>query len=92
MFEIQHILVVSTAHITEEVAESLAQDELPIIVYSKDQYGFFIFVPEQFEHERDSRLPPCLQDIIELAKSQGTAWIMLDRDAEPSEALTQYSW
>ncbi|WP_213428280.1 MULTISPECIES: hypothetical protein [Paenibacillus] len=46
------MLTLSTAHITEEISGMLSDDALPLIVYPKDEYGFFMLVPEEGPGQR----------------------------------------
>ncbi|WP_268626968.1 hypothetical protein [Paenibacillus alvei] len=91
--EVNQMLTLSTAHITEGACMLLEADSLPLIVYPKDVYGFFIVVPEEDEiADEKLSIPECLLDILAFAEKQGVDWIMLDCDAEPLYDLPIYDW
>lgn len=88
----EKMMVVSTVHVTEKICEALSNDELPLIVYPKAEYGFFICVPTEEDHYSDSEVPLPLKEIIDLAQSQEYDWIMLDRDAPACRDLPCFEW
>ena len=89
---IERMLVLSTAHITQQTSELLAADAMgELVVYPKNGYGFFVLVPTE-ESQTVSDCTEDLQACMALAKESGCQWLMLDRDAETIETLPTYDW
>lgn len=94
--EISKMLTLSTAHITEQTAIGLekatksAEPDLDLCVYTKEGYGFFIHIPDDWQDGRN--IPPDLRDCMELADSHNCKWLCLDRDGDVTEKLQVYVW
>lgn len=98
MIETQHMLVLSTAHISQKTADALtANDETDQIVYypkiAKTQdtteiLGWFIPVPP----DSITDYPADLQAIMQFAKRLNCTWVMLDRDANAVSNLPIFDW
>lgn len=97
--EIHTIPVISTAHITREVAERLDsghQQWCACAVYH--DVGFFLYLDEPQPAEGDP-VPQCLLDIRDWrmklereGKLDNSRWVRLDCDADPAECLPTYDW
>lgn len=97
--EIHGIPVISTAHITREVASRLDsehQNWCACAVYR--DVGFFLFLDELPSTEEDP-VPQCLLDIRDWrmkleseGKLDNSRWVRLDCDADTVEGLTTYDW
>lgn len=89
-------LQLSTYHISmntkDWIDESLA-GILPITIYEKSIYGWFILVPQIKEDaDRLSQIPNDLRGIIEYALKQDCTWVMLDCDADTIPELPTFDW
>lgn len=100
---IEHMLVLSTAHITHEVAEALDErltaDANPdcyldteewadnLVFFPKCDYGWFIYVPD-----KNGDVPQSLAECFNLARANLCPWLMLDRDATVVSNLPAFYW
>ena len=84
------IPVISTAHITERVAQSIAEDGdgnewgVPAAAY---QHGFFLLSVADVEG-----YPPCLEGVAHWAAGQGFSMVRFDCDAPIVDGLVVYNW
>lgn len=94
---------ISTAHLTQEVAERLTTDgdKNPWLPCAAWEYGFFIYLADYDEHSRADgvELPQCLQDVgkwlaQQMAEMGDTlsGWVRFDADADRVDELPQYEW
>jgi hypothetical protein len=97
------IPVISTAHITLEVATRLdaENDRNPWCPCAAWSYGYFLYLDEP---EAGLTEPPqCLLDIRDWLRKQpmqvdgrlgtpGSCWVRLDSDAEKVDGLPTYDW
>lgn len=88
--EITKMLTVSTAHITKETADLLDCD-VSRVVYQKDDFGWFIHIPDDFDLE-EYDIPQELLKLIKFAKDIECDWLCLDCDAEALEYFETYEW
>lgn len=100
--ETSRMLVLSTAHITQETSQRLFdkcgdhltyddRDALPV-VFLKGEYGYLLpLIGEDDDRERWAAIPD-LAAIRTLAEANGCTWIMLDRDGEMVDELPSYDW
>lgn len=88
--EISKMLTISTAHIRKETPELLDDGIRYLIVYKKDEYGWFIFVPSY--ENNVSKAMPDLHRLLVFAKDMDCEWLCLDRDGEILEYLPIYKW
>lgn len=91
--EITKMLTLSTVHISKETAEMLdcieGRYDVPLIVFNKDDCGWFIHVSDGFEEENMSHdLKKCLL----FAKDLGCKWLCLDCDGEVLDYLEKFDW
>ena len=98
-------LVLSTAHLTEDVAAVLDQicdtpdnRERPSdptgtwadeVVSSPYRYGCWV---RPFLDADPAEFPPCLGGCIAYARQHGATWILFDRDEPPIDELPSYDW
>lgn len=91
--EITKMLTLSTAHITEETANKLNyelnNDVMFIAVYAKEDYGWFIYIPEDFE---EIDVPDDLMKLLLFAKDLNCGILCLDRDGEVFDYLEKFDW
>jgi len=85
-FEFARMLVISTAHITNQTCNSYLPDHRASC-YLKGDYGHFLHVSAP--HEGD---PDDLRDVLEMASKAGADWLMLDNDGPTLEGLPTYDW
>lgn len=97
--EIHSIPVISTGHLTQNVADMFTQqgDNNPWCACAVFQYGFFIFLDALEEGETEP--PKCLVDIRNWLRSleqaeviDNSRWLRLDSDGKKIEGLTFYEW
>ena len=96
--EIEKMITMSTAHITIDTNNMLIRASNPsctygLTVYLKDDYGFFVFVPdeEQFYTEGPN-IPEDLKQCLMTAKKHDCRWLCLDADGSEVEGLVVYEW
>lgn len=88
--EINKMLTISTAHISEETAKLLDKDEIGIPVFNKGNYGWFIFVPQYNDYV--SYIPKDLNHLLTFAKDCDCDWLCLDADGEILDYLETFVW
>lgn len=97
--EIHPLPVISTGHLTKEVAERLDAegDSNPWCPVATWEYGYFIFLDDLFAVLEEP--PQCLVDIrnwrMELEKRgvvDNSRWLRLDGDGSRVEELPYYEW
>lgn len=90
-FEIERILVATTAHITREEARKLDLGN-----YSRGDTGWLIYVNHPSDYR--SQIPEISQPseglagAIAQARALGCAYLLLDRDADALEGVPTYDW
>ena len=96
--QIERMITISTAHISEETEQLLIENaennHFGISVYSKDVYGFWIYVPNKLNNviDNNEKLPDDLWNCIMLAINNGCTWLCLDRDGEIVDGLETFDW
>lgn len=104
--ELQTLPVISTNHLTQEVAERLTAsgNKNPWCVCASWEHGFFLHLDdlEAAECEADP-MPQCLIDIRDWLRAKNLIctdgdrtfrgdWVRLDGDADPVDDLPSYDW
>ena len=84
---IEAMLVLSTAHLTEHTCK-VWLPEAQIAAYAKGEYGWFVHVPD----DEPEALPIDLGGCLALARGRACTWIMFDRDADITPALSVHDW
>jgi len=91
--EITKMLTVSTAHIMKNTPELLNDGIRGLVIYKKDEYGWFIFVPSyDKEYNNLSLIMPDLHRLLVFAKDMDCEWLCLDCDGEILEYFQTYKW
>ena len=97
-YEIDKMLTLSTAHITENTATLLANNikkDNPylknIAVYPKGDYGYFIYMIDEIS-ENDIRLPADLRTCLQYALDLKCTMLCFDRDGDIMSDLKEYNW
>ena len=86
--EINKMLTVSTAHISEETAELLDKD-ISIVAYQKGDYGWFIHIHDDCD---EYEIPKDLLKLLMFAKDLNCDWLCLDCDGDILDYLETYDW
>lgn len=93
--EIDRMLTVSTAHISGHTAAALNDngetDTLPVSVYRKAGFGWFVYYGGVPESQLD-RLPEDLRTLVTYARANDCTVLCLDQDAVESPNLPTYAW
>lgn len=87
--EIYKMLVLSTGHISKKTAHLLDMNDAGVVVYPKDEYGWFVVVSDWIDHEN---IPDDLKKCLELAERHGCDWLCLDCDGKLVPDLATYKW
>lgn len=87
--EIAKMLVLSTAHLTEDTCNRYLPDHLH--AYAKADYGFFLNVPTE-RPDFDAGYPADLVHVLAFAAGAGCDWVMFDQDGPDIAALPVYDW
>lgn len=88
--------IISTAHLTKEVADRLESegDKNPWVICAPYECGFFLWIGEGNDGELD--MPQCLRDIrdaiIKIFHRGPGAWVRLECDADKLPDLPAYEW
>ena len=91
--EICKMLTVSTAHVSEKTAELLDKDDIyGVVVYPKDQYGWFIVIEEDCMNDYKDDIPNELLRLMKFTKANNCDWLCLDCDGEVIEYLETFDW
>lgn len=92
--DIEKILTISTAHITEEtniILQNAEFNNLCLSVYQKECYGYWIYIGKSAKIYREV-IPEDLLDCIEFARQNDCQWLCLDCDAKETSELPTYDW
>lgn len=88
--EIYKMMLMSTGHITKKTAELLTNNEVGIVVYEKDEYGWFIVVSDW--QDNVELIPDDLKDCLSFAEENECEWLCLDCDGKEYDSLPIYKW
>lgn len=91
--ETHKMIVLSSAHVTENTARAMSANEAAFIYYEKGDYGWFLPVmdADYIRVTRESGFED-VGIILEYAAAQGCTWVMLDADADTCDDLPSYDW
>lgn len=91
--DITKTLTVSIVHIKRETASYLEkEDHEELIVYTKGEYGWFIYIGSEYLEEELEYAPEDLVQVIRFAQKQDCQWLVLDCDGEEVHELPTYEW
>lgn len=79
--------VLSTAHLTPDTRERLAEDKLSVLAYP-NEYGGFVYVGDPVENQPTET---DLSVIFEAAVQAGFVWLKFDRDAAKVKGLPVFA-
>lgn len=89
--EVHALIVLSTAHITQETAEALHCDGFDFTVWA-NEYGFIISTRRFNPNDPTFDPPQDLKAVIDYARQRGASYLMLDRDASTVDRLPTFDW
>ena len=96
MLKIEKIITLSTAHITLETEKKLSKEpytnNMQLAVYDKAEYGFFIFIPNNYNVNDNANIPNDLKKCMKIAIKNECNWLCLDCDGQEIEDLEKYIW
>ena len=98
--EIERSLVVSTAHISADDNEKLANEAemntTPSLVVYRYEFGFLIYtgspIDELIDKDVQERYSDALSNLLRLAKRENCQYLKLDCDAQTYPDLEVFDW
>lgn len=91
-FEVDKVLVVSTAHISEATRDKIHEDVIEgIHAVPRDEYGWMIYVTD-LEPEERAAAPLELVKLLDHARERDCTWLMLDCDGPTAEGFDRFNW
>lgn len=87
MTMIESMLVLSTAHLSEQTCNSWLHNA-PFAAFGKGDYGWFVHVPDDEPEDLPADLGTCLTQ----ARSLACTWVMFDRDADIVPSPPVHDW
>lgn len=91
--DIQNVVTLSTIHIRPETAELIDDGKFTeLSVYKKEEYGWWIYLPDYVDDKQSDQIPEDLKDCITYAKGLGCCWLCLDCDGQEMDCLKKYEW
>ena len=93
---VMRVPVISTAHITEDVARELAEtlpgEDFYGLLNAVTPFGGFVACDDPDYPSDMPPLPKCLRDCFNWAVDEGFEWIRFDADGDQIGELTVYEW
>ncbi|MGG3805818.1 hypothetical protein [Metabacillus fastidiosus] len=87
---------VSIDHISRETNEWLKEHLhkcSPIIIYDKQEYGWFMPITlDDLDNSELEKIPQDLFYVLRFAQSNGCTWIMMDQAANRHSELPRFKW
>lgn len=92
--QIDKMLILSTAHISEIEMQRISDDEAPGFVVYPNDYGAFVLVDRYpgYSEATEPDTMPRLSAVAGYARGNGCNWIKLDADADTVDALPTFDW
>lgn len=93
--EIARLLILSTAHLTEETATKMDEGRDIGHPYDTVKYGYEMWVPtilQEIVDVREKGVPGEIVNAFLLAFKYDCRYIRFDRDADTTEQLNTYDW
>ena len=81
--EIYKMMVMSSGHISGNTMALLTGDNAGVVVYQKDDYGWFLVVTDW--QDNIECIPCDLQACLSLAEENGCDWLCIDHDGRRYE-------
>lgn len=86
--EIEPMLTISSEHLTQETQDTLREQTLTsLVVYEKEEFGWFIFIGDPQLREDTEHWPVDLAEVIHYALERGVTWLCIDHDAQAAPGL-----
>lgn len=86
--EIEPMLTISSDHLTQETQDALREQALTsLVVYEKEEFGWFIFIGDPQLNEDTENWPVDLAEVIHYALERGVTWLCIDHDAQTAPGL-----
>ena len=90
--QIEPLICLSTAHLSQATTEALLSDDWPMSVYP-NEYGAFVLVPiPDTIQQVNEHLYPDLLFVLKWAQAEGLQWIKFDADGQVLRRLPVHSW
>ena len=87
------MLALSTAHVTLETSNLMDNKNIKsVILYDKDNVGWFVYVPESCDFDALDDCPEELRKCLTFARDNDFNWIMFDCDVDTIDELPSYEW
>lgn len=91
--EKHNMLALSTAHVKAETGELMDNNDIEgVILYNKDNAGWFVYVPESCDFDELDDCPEDLRKCLTFARDNGYDWIMFDCGVDTIDELPEYEW
>lgn len=95
-YGVETMLVISTAHVTEETAAWLDAlvhaTERPFAIFPKADYGWMIWVGSTYADGEVQSLPDELDNLMKHCTELGIGWLCLDRDGVQHPDFSTFDW
>lgn len=89
--QLESLVCVSTAHITRDDRD-LLDDHVTLMIYEKEDYGYFVRVPSNLEEIDLSEYSQAFRDLLAAADVAGCSWLEIDRDGDVIDGLPAFEW
>lgn len=100
--ELRTHLVMSSGHITEDVAvalDAIARDESAfgdwrdyVICRANGDCGWWVFIERRCAAATEALFPECLKACLALARAANVDWLLLDSKTDPSSHVAFHDW
>ncbi|MEU7480483.1 hypothetical protein AB0A63_31210 [Lentzea sp. NPDC042327] len=90
--EILKLLVLSTAHLSEEIGTRLHHHHQ--VGVHQTRYGWLVWIPnlDDPDDSDPQQMPEELPRIFQLGRDNGCTYVLFDRDAEVTALLPAFDW
>ena len=88
--DLSAMITVSSAHITKETADLLAENKLDLAVFPKGGYGWYIACPDI--NDRPNDLPLDLYRLLDLAYVYNCGILCIDGEGKKVIGFPEYDW
>lgn len=92
-YGVETMLVISTAHITQETAKRLDDGVVEgLILFPKGDYGWMIWVGNTHTDGEIKNAPDELDGLLKHCSALGVGWLCLDRDGVEHPDFCTFDW
>ena len=97
MTRVDKHLVLSTGHITKDVADAFGEgpsdpEWFAHVMCHPTEFGWWVYVLSEDNCDGWAILPECLQKIFNHARFHGANWVLFDCDEAYIDELELYEW